>query len=515
MKTCCFSFLWVLALLSSYAQGVGYVEDDTVNLTGKPFSFFTLEKLPLKVDWAPYMPPVGNQGIQSSCVSWVVGYELLGFLQTKRQTKWKVQKSDFSLMNQIFGSDVPDASQVYSSAFIYNLHQLTFGNSDCYNGMEFIEAFSLYNTYGCPRYEDYPYLKDECNYSIPKKVMQKAFYQPNRLVYNAVPIKQERDKSSIKDQIKSQLANGRIVVLGIQIDMAFDNQLKKDSVWTPDTNRLTAKHAVICVGYDEKHFKLVNSWGRDFGKGGYFYISQESFQTCPQVFKQAFIAEFVPNNLPKPSYTKLASNKESVHIGEYVENKGIKYQLMAIDEDSSAIFSALSPRLSNHFSFRIRWGETKKMEVGEHTKKMTYYFSYHQQTNRPKESVGVIFDTITIKRKSKIIKSNNFTFSQTINYTRSKFSLDSANKIEERAFFELNKGNLEAAEKLFIDTDNTYPEFRSAYEISNYLRQELRQTPKPTPEDISRIQEKVRLIDMYKRNKPDDNLKKILKTEQY
>lgn len=507
-------------LLTTVAQGTGYVAEKSENLINHPFSFFAIpNQLPSKIDWSSRLPPVGNQGTASSCVSWVVGYELLGFLESKRsdpkrKEKYAYCKADFGLMNDVFGEYIPDASQVYSPGFLYNLHQVIFQKGGCFDGMEFTEAFELFNQYGCPHYEFYPYLKDACNYSVPKKAMQKAEYKPNRLVYNAIPIiaKGKITGEDIANQIKAQLANGRVVMLGIEINDSFQNRLKKDSVWQPVAAKLPAKHAVLCVGYDSQYFKLMNTWGKDFCKNGYFYIAQKSIGQFSNVFLQGFIAEFIPNNLPKPTFSYLAPKNDFVKIGQYVENKSVKYQLMAIDDDSSAIISALSPGQPSGFSFRIRVKETKKIEVrGD-----AYYFTYDRLTAKPKEAISILFDVIAIPQPpkssqketvKKAVKQIDFFLSQVVQTRRTEMTLDSAKKVEQQAFTELNNGNIEKAQELFYKTDNIYPEFRSAYEISNYLRQELQQTPKPTTEDFQRIQQNVQQIDMYKRNKPQDNIK--------
>lgn len=510
-------FVYFIVLTTTAQEGTGYMPEKRENLANRPFSFFAnTDTLPQKIDWSSYLPPVGDQGTASSCVSWVVGYELLGFLQAKnlqakngKQFKYGVQKTDFEIMNEVFGDFIPDASQVPSPGFLYNLHQTVFEKPECYNGMEFAEAFELFNKYGCPRYEDYPYLKDECSYSVSKKAMQRAFVQPNRLVYNAIPIIKGTTITGedIANQIKAQLANGRVVLLGIEINNSFRDGLTKDSVWQPVTAKLPAKHAVLCVGYDKTYFKLMNTWGRDFGKNGYFYMTQESIVKSSKVFLQGFIAEFIPNNLPKPTFSNLASKNDFVRIGQYVENKSVKYQLMAIDDDSSAIISALSSGQPNGFSFRIRVKETKKIEVrGEE-----YYFTYNQLTFKPNEAISISFNAVAIQppspsRTDKKATGINVTLSAVVPTRRTETTLDSAKKVQQQAFTALNNGQIEEAQYLFYKTDDVYPEFQSAYEISNYLRQELLQTPpaKLTPDDVQRIQQKVQQIDMFKRNKPDD-----------
>jgi C1A family cysteine protease len=80
--------------------------------------------------------------------------------------------------------------------------------------------------------------------------------------------------------IKQVLAFEGPIVLGISIYGSFetDEVAKTGIVPMPkDGEKLFGRHCVVLVGYDDdkKLFKLRNSWSKNWGDGGYFYLPYE------------------------------------------------------------------------------------------------------------------------------------------------------------------------------------------------------------------------------------------------
>jgi hypothetical protein len=78
--------------------------------------------------------------------------------------------------------------------------------------------------------------------------------------------------------IKKALMRGNPVVVEIQVTAEFKN-LKQTRFYDPKLGDKTAagtQHLVV-VGYDEERraFELQNSWGREWGNGGYIWITYE------------------------------------------------------------------------------------------------------------------------------------------------------------------------------------------------------------------------------------------------
>jgi len=85
------------------------------------------------------------------------------------------------------------------------------------------------------------------------------------------------------DELKLSLSKGLPFVFGMMVPVGFfitpESGLMK--MPTKDTKRMGG-HAMIAVGFDEKHqhFIVRNSYGVDFGDGGYCYIPYEFFTSC-------------------------------------------------------------------------------------------------------------------------------------------------------------------------------------------------------------------------------------------
>jgi hypothetical protein len=78
--------------------------------------------------------------------------------------------------------------------------------------------------------------------------------------------------------IKKALMRGNPVVVEVQVTTEFKN-LKQTRVYDPKQGDKTAagtQHLIV-VGYDEerKSFELQNSWGREWGNGGYIWITYD------------------------------------------------------------------------------------------------------------------------------------------------------------------------------------------------------------------------------------------------
>lgn len=43
----------------------------------------------------------------------------------------------------------------------------------------------------------------------------------------------------------------------------------------PNNNILLGGHSIVIVGYDQKYYKFINSWGETWGNNGYGFIPCE------------------------------------------------------------------------------------------------------------------------------------------------------------------------------------------------------------------------------------------------
>ena len=120
--------------------------------------------------------------------------------------------------------------------------------------------------------------------------------------------------------VKAVIAYDMPVIIGMQTTRSFDsysssNKIGVDSsgLWTPTGNEKDAGgHAMCVVGYDDYKyggaFRVVNSWGYDYGDDGYVWIKYKDFK---KYVKEAYIMELNENVQPNPSF------KEGISAGSY------------------------------------------------------------------------------------------------------------------------------------------------------------------------------------------------------
>lgn len=77
--------------------------------------------------------------------------------------------------------------------------------------------------------------------------------------------------------MKVALSNGFPIIFGMSVFESFESEqtAKTGVLPMPGPNEsMLGGHAVLCVGFSEKdqHFIIRNSWGSDWGQGGYFIM---------------------------------------------------------------------------------------------------------------------------------------------------------------------------------------------------------------------------------------------------
>ncbi|EGV27865.1 peptidase C1A papain [Thiorhodococcus drewsii AZ1] len=229
-------------------------------------------QLPSSVDLSSSFPAPGNQGGQGSCVAWATAYALKGY-QEKVENNWELNRLD----------------HLFSPAFIYN--QIRIGG--CGDGSLISDALDLLKSTGVSTWNAMPYTESECSTQPSSTAVQEAanfkIASWGRLQGN--------------DSIKAELANHRPVVIGIPVYDSFMNLSGSNSVYNALTGQNHGGHAITIVGYDDNRyggaFKVINSWGTDWGDNGYFWLTYDLGRQG--VIQQAYSAQDVDNpNDPDP-----------------------------------------------------------------------------------------------------------------------------------------------------------------------------------------------------------------------
>ena len=218
--------------------------------------------LPAKVDLSPDMPPPGDQGAQSSCTAWAVGYGLRSYM-AKVSQRWNFSSSAGLQLEHVF-----------SPAFLY------YNTRSADGGATLGAVLAFMRDRGVSTWADFPYDPS----SFDKKPGDRLLSDAARW---RIASFQTLDPRVLN--LKQQLANGRPVVIGAEVSKDFKSgNLGLDGVWRKSGLAIEA-HAMLLVGYDDQKeaFKLMNSWGRDWGDAGFAWLA---YDLVPNVVREAYVA---------------------------------------------------------------------------------------------------------------------------------------------------------------------------------------------------------------------------------
>lgn len=238
---------------------LGMLPESRNKLAGIPLASTPLGgmELPASVDLSNNMPEVGNQGQQQSCVAWAVAYALKSY-EEKVELGQQLDFSPSFIYNQINnGQNVPTLVT---------------------------DALNVLSDQGVCLMNEMPYKDDDWTSkpSVEAKQSAKRFRIDYWRQVNVQDIK----------EVKAQLNAGMPVIIGATVSYEFINdgkEKKADYIWK-DAGTPAGGHAMLLVGYDDKKnaFKLMNSWGKDWGDNGFGWIDYNLF---PQVIMYGFVAK--------------------------------------------------------------------------------------------------------------------------------------------------------------------------------------------------------------------------------
>jgi C1A family cysteine protease len=232
---------------------------------GAPDSEKTLQNLeipnnlPTAFDLSNFLPEVGNQGRLGSCTAWATTYYGRSLLYNYSENNSRTQGVQLS------------------PSFVYN--QITKGQC---KGTSISKSLQLLVDQGASELEVFPYQSTGCN------------LQPNEAQRaNAGNFKMNDFKflsgENLVAEVKTLLTQGSPIVVAMGLDPEFG---KKDelglSAYRPhqvNKDKIYGAHAMLVVGYSDqnKAFKLVNSWGENWGDQGFVWVDYEAFENVFEV----------------------------------------------------------------------------------------------------------------------------------------------------------------------------------------------------------------------------------------
>lgn len=236
--------------------------------------------IPSSIDLSGNFPPPGNQGSQGSCVGWATAYALKSY-QEKVEEQWSFSKAT-----------------TFSPAWIYN--QINGGQDQ---GSLISEALQLIVSKGAATWQTMPY--DDGNYRL----------QPGIAAFNEAAAYKGASWNRINgvQQMKAALANRTPIVVGISVFESFYAISGSSAVYNSATGNNLGGHAVTIVGYDDSRyggaFKVINSWGINWGDNGYFWLPYSMIST---VMNESYVLLDGPNTGTLPDDIPVAPIQDNL-----------------------------------------------------------------------------------------------------------------------------------------------------------------------------------------------------------
>ena len=224
-----------------------------------------LYTVPPRASVKQFAPYAGDQGQYGTCTGWASAYSAVSIIYAKL-------------------NGITDRNKITQSAFSPGFaFRESFGGgfSGCANGQVIANVLQSIQKKGVPPFSDLDAL---CPNTIPADAINKAVHY-SILGYTRIASPDD-GKTTILLKIKKTISEGKPVVVGMDVDNvpqkgAF-NRLTRDYIWMPDRSVApSAGHAMTIVSYDDAYgggaFELQNSWGREWGNDGFFWIRYADF----------------------------------------------------------------------------------------------------------------------------------------------------------------------------------------------------------------------------------------------
>ncbi len=262
----------------SHAPQFGLAPTPDSVLNSIPFEMYIsrdkmFKVLPKRFDLTDSMPPVMNQGRQFSCVAFSTTYSLLSYFENPKR------KERFEVNGKV------DPRLLFSPSYVYNsiLAARNPGGISCEAAITFPTALDFLQRNGAITLQEMPYDTLNALGCLKPNLGPKNSSTLRRiLTYNRL----------IPSNAKYTLSEERKpFLIGMYVPESFYQdgiRAAKDKVpliWNYASVPRKTFHAMICVGYDDSvgggSFKIMNSWGKDWGDKGTFYLKYRDLAGIP------------------------------------------------------------------------------------------------------------------------------------------------------------------------------------------------------------------------------------------
>lgn len=218
--------------------------------------------LPERVSLQRYCPTPMNQGQQGSCVAWASAFAARTIIEAQRTGK------------------NPNSIK-FSPSFMYN--QISLDHNTC-QGSYIKLAMDNMTEVGAVPFNSFRYTDKECT-TDPGSTLKA---QANAFKIKGFQRLTEDGQPKVAEVLamKQNLAIGSPCIIGMMVGGSFMQNMMGKEFWNPTSSDYNQSgfggHAMCVVGYDDFYeggaFLLMNSWGTDWGKGGFAWVRYSDFK---------------------------------------------------------------------------------------------------------------------------------------------------------------------------------------------------------------------------------------------
>jgi hypothetical protein len=267
----CFTWLFLSIFLLLPSMGYSQLHGRGDKTTFEDVSKIRQSAVSRKTNYLPksyslkdYAPVVGNQGNFSTCAAWSCGYA--------------ARTISYNYQRKITNKDTI-AKYTFSPAFLYHFIKQ---NNDytCDSGAATLSALRFLHDTGilvfrkdtlqCDNTIDCSLIKEALQYKTKEKLLLSDTLNKKSIITD----------NTISKMINSIFENHPLII-SLKYYKTLDS-VDSNGFWYPnpkDTN--IDNHSMCVVGYDSSinggSFEVMNSWGRNWGKQGYFWLNFNQF----------------------------------------------------------------------------------------------------------------------------------------------------------------------------------------------------------------------------------------------
>ncbi len=287
---------------SQYAEMVGSVQVTDVVGTGlmAPASY--------DLSSQPYFPVVGNQGSQGSCAAWAMTYYDYGYIEA-RDNGW----TDASTGN---------TAHLLSPAWTYN--KVNYGVD---RGTFMDNIAEVIKDWGAASLKTMPYVTSDLTSWGSEDAFREA------VLHRAASVSfisySSSNPNAAFTNVKNLISANTPVTFAIDAGKYSAGLTNDNIIVANEYSSTSINHAQTIVGYDDAKtdgihsdvgaFKVVNSWGKNWGtNGGYYWISYDAMRKIGNNLWLTYITDrpsYQPSLLSIIEFNNLPTRESTITLG--------------------------------------------------------------------------------------------------------------------------------------------------------------------------------------------------------